>query len=244
MSLLGSVSNRFGLALQGYDSSEPKPSLRLLLGELDLLAEPLRRPFRQLEIAPSAAPKIVIMLPGFVASPIQMRYLSKQIERAGHKVKKWGAGFNLGASAERMARLEERLASVHQRYGQKVVLIGWSLGGIFAREAAHRLPHYVEKVITMGSPIAGDKRANNAWRAYQLVAGHAIDALPVEVNLTEKPPVETVAMWSERDGVIPPHCAKGNATLCDRAIQTSCTHIGFSYAPEAILAVLRELNRK
>ncbi|MEP5938465.1 MAG: alpha/beta fold hydrolase [Erythrobacter sp.] len=238
-----SGKGRFRLALQRYKSDEPKPTLRRLLGEFDLLAEPVRRPFRELPITPSAGPKTVIMLPGFVASPLQMRYLSKQIERAGHTVKKWGMGFNFGASQERIDGLERRLAEVHQRYGQKIVLIGWSLGGIFAREMAHRQPNMVEKVITLGSPIAGDKRANNAWRAYQLVAGHAIDALPVDVNLDEKPPVETVAMWSQRDGVIPPHSAKGNPDLRDREIETSCTHIGFSYAPEAVLAILRELER-
>lgn len=238
------VMRRLKLAFQPYTASEPKPSLRRLLGELDLLAEPLRRPFRKLEIAPADTPKVVMLLPGFIASPLQMRYLARQIEAAGHTVKKWGMGANLGASPHRLSTLENRLAAVHDRYGQKVVLLGWSLGGIFARELAHRRPEMVERAITMGSPIAGDKRANNAWRAYQLVAGHAIDGLPVDVNLDKKPPVETIAMWSPIDGVIPPHSAKGTDVLRDRHIEVDCTHIGFSYDPKAIYAVLRELDRK
>jgi len=238
------VMSRLGLAFQSYKTDEPRPSLRRLVGELDVLAEPLRRPFRKLEIKSADAPKVVMLLPGFVASPLQMRYLARQIGAAGHTVKKWGMGANMGASEQRISTLEDRLAAIQRRYGRDVVLLGWSLGGIFARELAHRQPEMVERVITMGSPIAGDKRANNAWRAYQLVAGHAIDALPVDVNLDQKPPVETVAMWSPIDGVIPPHAAKGTDALQDRDVEVDCTHIGFSYDPNAIQAILRELDRK
>jgi len=238
------VLSRLGLAFQSYATSEPKPSMRRLVAGLDVLAEPLRRPFRKLEIKPADTPKVVMLLPGFIASPLQMRYLARQIEAAGHTVKKWGIGANLGASQLRLNKLEDRLAAIHRRYGRDVVLLGWSLGGIFARELAHRRPEMVERVITMGSPIAGDKRANNAWRAYQLVAGHAIDALPVDVNLDKKPPVETVAMWSPIDGVSPQHAAKGTDALRDRQVEVDCTHIGFSYDPNAIQAILRELDRK
>jgi pimeloyl-ACP methyl ester carboxylesterase len=239
-----SSRSRLKLALQRYKSGEPKPDLRRLVGEFALLAEPFRRPFRRLAIEQSENPKIVMFLPGFIASPLQMRYLARNIEAAGHTVKRWGMGANLGASEQRISNLEDRLEQIHTRYGGKVVLLGWSLGGIFARELAHRQADKVERVITMGSPIAGDKRANNAWRAYQFVAGHAIDDLPLEVNLDEKPPVETIAMWSPIDGIIPPHAAKGTDQLRDRHIQVDCTHIGFSYDPRAIYAVLRELDRK
>ncbi len=240
---LAAMRRRIALALQRALSDQPRPALRLLAGELDLLAEPVRRPFRKLAISRSPQPKVVMLLPGFIASPLQMRYLARQIEAAGHTVKKWGRGANFGASQHRIDSLSERLNTIHARYGAKVVLIGWSLGGIYARELAHRHPSLVSKVITLGSPIAGDKRANNAWRAYQFVAGHPIDDLPVKVDLENKPPVETIAMWSRTDGVIPPHSARGDDALRDREVEVDCTHIGFSYAPAAIYAVLRELER-
>src|SRR3546814_16081743 len=89
----------------------------------------------------------------------------------------------------------ERTALLAARHGP-VTVIGWSLGGLYAREIAKRLPQAVEQVITLGSPFSGDLRANRAWRLYERVAGHRIDTPPIEVRLHEKPPQRTVALWS------------------------------------------------
>src|SRR3546814_18026927 len=80
---------------------------------------------------------------------------------------------------------------------QPVTLIGWSLGGLIAREYTKYAPDRVAKVITLGSPFSGDLRANHAWRIYELVARHRIDSPPLPVKLTEKPPVPTYAIRSE-----------------------------------------------
>ncbi|MGB7407030.1 MAG: alpha/beta fold hydrolase, partial [Pontixanthobacter sp.] len=133
------------------------------------------------------------------------------------------------------------LIEVHERYGRKVVLIGWSLGGLFARELAKRQPDAVVKVITMGSPFSGNPRANNAWRVYQFVAGHPVDQPPIDGDVREKPPVETVAFWSSRDGIVSPSTTKGEAGERDRAVEIDCNHIGFSYSPQCIRAVISEL---
>ncbi len=183
------------------------------------------------------------MLPGFISTPGTLRYLSQNIERAGHKAKRWKLGLNTGPSPERIAALEARLLDVQRAYGVKPILLGWSLGGLFARELAKRQPDAVAKVITLGSPFSGDPRANNAWRLYQFVTGHAVDNPPVGGTISEKPPVETVAFWSARDGVVAPRCARGTAGERDRAIAVRCTHMGYSYDHDAIEAILRELDR-
>ena len=95
--------------------------------------------------------------------------------------------------------------------GQPVILVGWSLGGVFAREAAKRRPDLVAKVITMGSPFSGDPRSNNAWRLYEWVAGHPVDDPPIETVLGEKPPVPTLALWSRRDGIVAVACGARRA---------------------------------
>jgi pimeloyl-ACP methyl ester carboxylesterase len=172
-----------------------------------------------------------------------MRYMARQLERAGHKTKRWGLGFNLGPTSNNVDLLERRLAEIHDRYGQQVVLLGWSLGGLFARELAHRQPAKVAKVITMGSPFSGDPRSNNAWRLYQFVTGHRVDDPPVETDVSAKPPVETVALWSPRDGIVAPRAACGKIDERDRAVALRCTHMGFSYSTESIEAVLTELDR-
>jgi pimeloyl-ACP methyl ester carboxylesterase len=219
-----------------------KPRLVRLAREAEVLLEPLRRPFRKVATPATANPQTVMILPGFATHPVRMRYLARQLEAAGHRTKRWGLGFNWGPDEERFALLEERLALLHARHGQKVVLVGWSLGGLFARELAKRQPHAVAKVISMGSPFSGSPRANNAWRAYQFITGHSVDAPPVEAELAVKPPVETVALWSANDAVIAPRCAAGRPGERDRAIALRCTHLGFTYDRDVIAALLDELE--
>ena len=219
-----------------------KPRLLRLLGEAEALLEPVRRPRRKLAIPASDNPQVVMMLPGFATHPMRMRYLARQLEAAGHCVKRWGLGFNWGPNEESFAAMEARLLDLHARYGRKVVLVGWSLGGLYGRELAKRQPQAVAKVVTMGSPFSGSPRANNVWRAYQFITGHSVDAPPIEAQLSDKPPVETVAFWSANDGAIAPRCAAGRPGERDRAVALRCTHMGFTYDPQVIMTLLRELE--
>ncbi len=219
-----------------------KPRLARLLGETQVLLEPVRRPRRKLAIPQTANPQVVMILPGFATHPVRMRYLARQLETAGHIAKRWGLGFNWGPNEQNFAAIEARLLELHARHGQKVVMVGWSLGGLYARELAKRQPQAVAKVISMGSPFSGSPRANNVWRAYQFITGHSVDAPPIAAELAVKPSVETVALWSPNDGVIAPRCAAGRAGERDRAIPLRCTHMGFTYDPQAIAAVLGELE--
>ncbi|UYV15339.1 esterase/lipase family protein [Porphyrobacter sp. ULC335] len=225
---------------EGHESG--KPRLFRLLGEAQVLLEPVRRPRRKLAIAPTANPQVAMILPGFATHPMRMRYLARQLETAGHVAKRWGLGFNWGPTEENFAAIEARLLQLYARHGRPVVLIGWSLGGLYAREIAKRQPHAVAKVISMGSPFSGSPRANNVWRAYQFITGHSVDAPPIAAELRVKPPVETVAMWSANDGVIAPRCAAGRIGERDRAIPVRCTHMGFTYDPQVIATLLAELE--
>ncbi|EAQ27623.1 hypothetical protein NAP1_08522 [Erythrobacter sp. NAP1] len=240
----GEFARRIALAREVYpDQENGKPTLAKLAGELSYLAEPLRRLTRRIDIPKAEKPQIIILMPGFATGPHRMRYMAKNIERAGHKVKNWGLGRNWGVAQESMDRLEDRLFEVCERYETSVSLVGWSLGGLYARELAKRHPICVNKVITMGSPFSGSPRANNVWRVYQAIAGHRVDQPPIEADLGQKPPVETIALWSPLDGAIAPRSAAGLPGQRDRAIALRCTHNGFTYAPESILTVLEQLDR-
>lgn len=240
----GALARRVALAGLKAPAEARRPGWRRLLGELSAPFEPVARHFREpLIIPPTANPRVVMLLPGFGTHPFRMRYMARQLERAGHTVKRWGLGFNLGPTEANFALLERRVRQIRERYGQDVVLVGWSLGGIFAREIAKRHPDLVAKVVTMGSPFSGSPYDNNAWRVYHLVTGHSVEHPPIEAHLAAKPPVETVALWSPRDGIVAPRASCGKPGERDRAVALRCTHIGFANSPEAIRAVAQELER-
>ncbi len=240
--LRSSVSRRARLAVDRAPDEASAPRIELLLGEVTAFGEPVARLFRPaLELDQASAPRVVILLPGFATHPLRMRYMARTLEGAGHTVKRWGAGFNFGPTEQVFDQLSRRVQDVQRRYGRNVVLVGWSLGGIFAREIAKRHPEMVDKVVTMGSPFSHTPYSNNMWRIYQMITGHSVMSPPIEARVPEKPPVETVALWSARDGIIAPRSAAGRPGERDRAVALRCTHLGFSNSAEAIRAVAREL---
>ena len=213
--------------------------MRKLLGELAGLAW---RGKARFATEPALHAQPVMVIPGFGSHPRRMKPLLAGIEMAGHRVEGWGLGFNFGPTPENFQYLMRRVGAFARSQGAPVALVGWSLGGLFAREVARRQPDEVSKVITMGTPFSGDPRANNGWRAYQAITGHPVDEPPIEGDFSVKPPVPTIALWSPRDGVIQPRSAAGWPGERDRAVALRCTHMGFAYRPEVIAEVLRQID--
>ncbi len=180
----------------------------------------------------------VMTLPGFCAGDSAMARMRAGLCGAGFRAHGWRLGVNLGPRADTLDRLEARIHAVAERDGRPVHLVGWSLGGVMAREYAKQRPELVASVVSMGAPFSGSRRANHAWRLYRLVAGHSVDALPMTLSPLAKPPVPTFALWSPRDGVIAPASARGDRHESDRQCELDCTHMGFSCAPEVIDAVV------
>lgn len=238
--LNGPLVRRLRLATRPRPAGVRGPSLRLWLGE-GLRIVPSRGS-RGMAIAPAQQAHQVVLFPGLAAHTFTMRRLRRALESAGHQVHDWGEGLNLGPTEENVARLVGRVATLAQDGGAPVMLVGWSLGGIFAREVARRIPGAVAGVVTMGSPFSGDRHANNAWRTYHLITGHDVADPPVAGDPAIKPPVPTVALWSPRDGIVAPRCARGRAGERDREIALRCTHFGFAADPAAIGVVLGLLD--
>ncbi len=233
-------ARRTALAREPLPNGVRGPSARLLIGELGVIG---RRGRGSLPLYEALTPQPVMLLPGFGAHPMRMRKLFRALEAAGHSPHEWGLGFNLGPTPENFAFLLGRVGSLAREHGQPVALIGWSLGGLYAREIARREPHAVSRVITMGTPFSGDRHANNAWRAYQFVTGHPVNEPPIDCDFSAKPPVPTIAMWSPKDGVVAPRSACGWPGERDRAVAVRCNHLAFPIDPRVIAEVLRELDR-
>jgi pimeloyl-ACP methyl ester carboxylesterase len=227
-------------------SDSSPPSLSLLFAETRVLSDWARgmRENPQIAAAHNGNGQPVMVLPGFMVDDARMGLMKATLRRAGYRAHGWGLGRNLGITPDMLDRLDARMDRIERESGRPAALLGWSLGGLIAREYAKRAPHRVSSVITMGSPFSGSIRANHAWRLYEWVAKHPVDAPPIESRLAEKPPVPTYALWSRRDGVVAPASARGVHGERDEAIEVDCTHLAFACAPEAMRAVLGVLGRQ
>jgi predicted alpha/beta hydrolase family esterase len=181
----------------------------------------------------------VLVIPGFLCSDETTFSLRRELARQGFRVHGWKQGWNLGARADTLEKLKQRIDSLgHDR---PIVIVGWSLGGLFAREYARYHSQQVKAVITLGSPFSGDPRQNNVWPLYEWVAGHKVDQPPLP-RITDKPPVPHLAIWSRRDGLIAPRAARGLEHERDKEVELDCHHMAFGISPHSARDVVREVR--
>ena len=143
----------------------------------------------------------------------------------------------------RLEACEEQLQSVHRRCGQPVSLIGWSLGGIYARELAKLHPGQVRCVITLGSPFTGHPRATNAWRFFELVSGLSSHDPEVMEDVRQPPPVPTTSIYSRSDGVVAWQCSVNPELPHTENIEIQASHVGMGMHPLAMYLIADRLRQ-
>jgi pimeloyl-ACP methyl ester carboxylesterase len=152
--------------------------------------------------APTGDGHSVIVFPGLSASDGSTLPMRSFLQNLGHDMSGWNQGFNFGPRAGVLQAARQQVIDTCQVTGKKVSLIGWSLGGIYARELAKELPDCVRSVITMGTPFAGSHHSTNAWRLYELTSGRDIHAEVAQFDLPAAPPMPTTSIFSRSDGVV------------------------------------------
>jgi pimeloyl-ACP methyl ester carboxylesterase len=181
------------------------PGLGLLLAEArgifefnaSLLLSPL------LMRAPRGDGHPVLALPGFLASDLSMAPMRRYLTALGYDAYAWKMGRNVGGFARMRTALRDRLADIHAATGRKVSVVGWSLGGVYARDLALQAPELVRYVVTLGSPFAGNVRATNATRLYEAMSGEAVqDNSGLRQAIGGDLPVPTSSIYSRTDGVV------------------------------------------
>jgi pimeloyl-ACP methyl ester carboxylesterase len=184
-----------------------------------------------------------LVIPGFLATDRTTMELRRALARAGWRAHPWLLGINTGAKANTMDLLQKRIDAISgESGGQKVLVVGWSLGGMFAREIACREPERIRAVVTLGSPFSGNLKTNtNVREFYEWMAGHDVHEPPFE-RFGTKPPVPTLAIWSRRDGIVAPSAARGLAHEVDKAVEIDAGHTEFVVHRPVLGAIIREIR--
>ncbi len=182
-----------------------------------------------------------LVIPGFIANDRTTMELRRALAVGGWRVHPWGLGWNLGATPDLIEQLVARLDAIVDP--RPVLLVGWSLGGMFARELAHRRPDQVRAVVTLGTPFSGDLKTNTNIRSfYEWVAKHKVDEPPFP-HIEAKPPVPCLAIWSRLDGVVAVSAARGRADESDRQVEINSSHMAFAVSRPVLSQVVSEIHR-
>lgn len=186
----------------------------------------------------------VLVFPGLAASDISTLPLRRFLRRQGYWTHAWRQGFNFGPRKGVLNACRDRLKALADRHGRKVSMVGWSLGGVYARELAKEFPELARCVITLGSPFNGHPRATNAWRVYQWLSGHSVHHDPVlRAQLRRPPPVPTTSILSRSDGVVAWQCSINEPHPTAENIEIAASHVGMGLNPVALYAVADRLRQ-
>ena len=221
------------------------PSLALMLAEVrgifefnaSLLLSPL------LMRAPRGDGHPVLALPGFLATDLSMVPMRRYLRELGYDAQAWQMGRNTGGVAKMRAALLERLRAIHTATGRKVSIVGWSLGGVYARDLALQVPDMVRCVVTLGSPFAGDVRATNARRLYEALSGEVVGDNPeLREAIAGDLPVPATSIYSRADGIVNWRtCLLRSSDTAENIEVHLASHVGIGVNPAALWAVADRL---
>jgi len=194
-----------------------------------------------LRAAPRGDGHAVLVLPGLLASDTSTRLLRAYLADRGYEVHGWGLGRNLGLRPGLEGKMKARLRAIHRNSGRKVSIVGWSLGGVYAREIASAAPDAVRTVITLGSPIHGDPRSTNAWRVYELASGQSVDDPQLRRPRRAAPPVPTTSIYSRTDGVVAWQSSVEPPSTYTESIEVIGSHCGLGVNASVLYAIADRL---
>ncbi|MDH3303616.1 MAG: alpha/beta hydrolase [Gammaproteobacteria bacterium] len=183
----------------------------------------------QLAAAPRGDGRPLMLIPGYGADERSMRPLGRYLTYLGYDVYDWAQGRNRGDVENDIRRVGNRTREIHDALGNApVTLIGWSLGGVSARETARLFERYVREVITMGTPIIGGPKYTTVGRRFAEMSNLDLDEFEKVVHARNsigiKQPVTSI--YSKTDGVVAWQASIDTYNRQARNIEVSSSHFG------------------
>jgi pimeloyl-ACP methyl ester carboxylesterase len=189
----------------------------------------------------------VLVLPGFTATDRSTEPLRWLLRGQGYMTHGWGLGRNLGPTDRIVDGIHTRLTKLNERHGRKITVIGWSLGGIYARELGRDLPDVVRQVITLGSPFRMDTNDKTPVSRLFDSLNPAVrdDVLHIASTEDERPPLTmpSTAIYTRTDGIVRWHTCIDTVREQHENIEVLSSHSGLGWNPASLFAVLDRLQQ-
>ena len=187
----------------------------------------------------------VIVYPGLAGGAMSTSHLRRFLSDSGFSAHDWEGGINTGPDGEFddwLETFETRVRELSSQHGRKVSLVGWSLGGVYAREIAKRCAGNVRTVVTLGTPFGSLGGANHAGTVYKLLKRDSQQLTPqLEARLRQCPSVPTTSVYSKSDGIVPwQGCIEKN-TRRSESVEVTASHLGMGTHPEVLRIVADRL---
>lgn len=199
---------------------------------------------RLLDKLPKGDGHPVLVLPGFTAADGSTLQLRALLRRLGYRTYGWKLGNNLGPTPQIVRGLEKRLREINEKEGQPVSIVGWSLGGIYARDLSRRHPEYVRQVITLGSPIRmnpGDpSAARRLWDTLEPLHDREANGRMAEPEDTPLP-VPSTAVYTRSDGVVHWRLCLEEKGPMSESVEVFGSHCGLGFNPSVAIVVADRL---
>lgn len=186
----------------------------------------------------------VLVFPGFMASSRSTMPLRNYLADLGYRSHRWKLGNNMGYSHKLHAAMRDRVRELVERYGEKISLVGWSLGGVYVRELAREMPDIVRQVVTLGSPFRGHPSSSNIHSIFDMFSEVHYEDLPNSFlqHMAKAPPVPTTALYTRGDGVV---AWQSTVELSERYdvenIHVGGAHLGLGFNPRVLFALADRL---
>lgn len=186
----------------------------------------------------------VLVLPGFLATNTSTVPMRNLLTRLGYDVHGWESGRNVKVNQAMLTKLENQLARLHEESGRTVSIVGWSLGGVLAREVAKLHPHCVRQVISLGSPLSNNRDISPVTRIFELLNGKEPELIQDGRfdQLHVAPPVPTTSILTKSDGIVHWHASvqeKGEHESENIVVHAS--HCGLGVNPSVMMAIADRL---
>lgn len=186
----------------------------------------------------------ILVVPGLLGTDLSTKMLRGFLSKMGFDVYGWQMGRNLG-KFENLPLLTNKVKYLHDQTGQKVILIGWSMGGIFAREVGKLVPESLKQIITMGSPFGDIHAPNNAKWVFDLLNRNRPEMPELENQIHEPANVPTLAIYSKSDGIVPwEACLEREENKTHRNCEVDSSHFGMGTNKDVFEVVLEEVQRE